>query len=55
MHRIGIQLEPRRGGEGDEVEMVLGLRERGRRLFKLGTEVGGGEGAAVSNFWDPQD
>lgn len=48
MERLGVRLEPSRGGEGDEVEMVLGLRERGRFYLKSGTEVGGGEGEAVS-------
>ena len=55
MDRARIRLEPRRGGDGDEVELVLGLRERGKRLFKVGSEVGGGEGSAVSLVPDPQD
>lgn len=38
-----------RGGDVDEVELVLGLRERGRLFLKAGTEVGGGEGGGVSN------
>lgn len=32
----------------DEVELVLGLKERGRLFLKAGTEVGGGEGGGVS-------
>ncbi|WVQ81608.1 hypothetical protein IAT38_003732 [Cryptococcus sp. DSM 104549] len=44
MDRAGIRLEPRRGGDPDEVEMVLSLREKGRLFLKAGTEVGGGEG-----------
>lgn len=51
MDHLGVRLEPRRGGEGDEVEMVLGLRERGRFFLKSGTEVGSGEGEAVSLPW----
>ena len=46
MERLAIRLEPLRGGEGDEV--VLSLKERGRLFAKAGTEVGGGEGGAVS-------
>ena len=48
MDHLGVRLEPKRGGDGDEVELVLGLRERGRFFLKSGTEVGGGEGEAVS-------
>ncbi|OCF37405.1 mitochondrial protein [Kwoniella heveanensis BCC8398] len=44
MERAGIRFEPRRGGDPDEVEMVLALREKGRLFLKAGTEVGGGEG-----------
>ncbi|WVQ97995.1 hypothetical protein IAU59_005115 [Kwoniella sp. CBS 9459] len=44
MDRVGIRFEPRRGGDPDEVEMVLALREKGRLFLKAGTEVGGGEG-----------
>jgi outer membrane protein insertion porin family len=48
MDRVGIQLAPVRGGDADEVEMMLSLRERGRLFLKAGTEVGGGEGGGVS-------
>ena len=48
MDRCGVRLEPRRGGEADEVELVLALREKGRLFLKAGTEVGGGEGGGVS-------
>lgn len=51
MDRIGVRLEPKRGGDPDEVEMVLGLKERGRLFFKAGTEVGGGEGGGVSDLF----
>ncbi|TYJ58282.1 hypothetical protein B9479_001108 [Cryptococcus floricola] len=44
MDRVNVKLEPRRGGDPDEVEMVLALREKGRLFLKAGTEVGGGEG-----------
>ncbi|WVF69952.1 hypothetical protein IAT40_004737 [Kwoniella sp. CBS 6097] len=44
MERVGIRFEPKRGGDPDEVEMVLALREKGRLFLKAGTEVGGGEG-----------
>lgn len=44
----GVRLQPVRGGDVDEVELVLGLRERGRLFLKAGTEVGGGEGGGVS-------
>ncbi|WVW78557.1 hypothetical protein I302_100513 [Kwoniella bestiolae CBS 10118] len=44
MERVGIRFEPKRGGDPDEIEMVLALREKGRLFLKAGTEVGGGEG-----------
>ncbi|WWD21438.1 hypothetical protein CI109_105923 [Kwoniella shandongensis] len=44
MDRAGIRMEPKRGGDPDEVEMVLRLKEKGRLFLKAGTEVGGGEG-----------
>ncbi|KAI9636477.1 putative mitochondrion protein [Dioszegia hungarica] len=44
MERSSVKLQPVRGGDLDEVELVLGLRERGRLFLKAGTEVGGGEG-----------
>ncbi|KAK6903821.1 hypothetical protein I203_107329 [Kwoniella mangroviensis CBS 8507] len=44
MDRVGIRFEPKRGGDPDEIEMVLALREKGRLFLKAGTEVGGGEG-----------
>ncbi|RXK37485.1 mitochondrial protein [Tremella mesenterica] len=43
----GVRLEPKRGGEEDEVELVLALKERSRLFFKAGTEVGGGEGGGT--------
>ena len=48
MDQSGVRLENKRAGEGDEVELVLGLKERGRLFFRAGTEVGGGEGGGVS-------
>jgi len=48
MQRTGVRLEHTPGGDEDEVELVLGLRERGRMFLKAGTEVGGGEGGGVS-------
>jgi len=35
------------------VDLVLGLREKGRLFLKGGTEIGGGEGGAVSRmkYW----
>lgn len=51
MDQLGVRLEPRRGGDADEVEMVLELREQGRLFFKAGTEIGGGEGGAVSALY----
>lgn len=50
MDRATIKLQPVRGGDLDEVELVLGLRERGRLFLKAGTEVGGGEGGGVSSL-----
>ncbi|WWC86982.1 uncharacterized protein L201_001863 [Kwoniella dendrophila CBS 6074] len=44
MDKVGIRFEPKRGGDSDEIEMVLSLREKGRLFLKAGTEVGGGEG-----------
>ncbi|RSH92067.1 hypothetical protein EHS25_008479 [Saitozyma podzolica] len=44
MERAGVRLAPVRGGDEDEVELLLALRERGRLFLKAGTEVGGGEG-----------
>lgn len=43
---IDIKLEPARGGAIGDVDLVLGLREKGRLFLKAGTEVGGGEGGA---------
>lgn len=48
MNRSGVRLEHKRGGDDDEVELVLRLHERGRLFLKAGTEVGGGEGGGVS-------
>lgn len=50
MERSGVRLEHKSGGDDDEVELVLGLRERGRLFMKAGTEVGGGEGGGVSQL-----
>ncbi|WWC67858.1 uncharacterized protein I206_101775 [Kwoniella pini CBS 10737] len=44
MDRVGVRFEPKIGGDADEIEMVLKLREKGRLFLKAGTEVGGGEG-----------
>lgn len=46
--RSTVRMQPVRGGDVDEVELVLGLKERGRLFLKAGTEVGGGEGGGVS-------
>jgi outer membrane protein insertion porin family len=48
MNKSGVRLEHKRGGDDDEVELVLRLHERGRLFLKAGTEVGGGEGGGVS-------
>ncbi|WRT64839.1 uncharacterized protein IL334_001775 [Kwoniella shivajii] len=44
MDRVGVRFETKRGGDPDEIEMVLSLKEKGRLFLKAGTEVGGGEG-----------
>lgn len=49
MDHSGVRLEPRRGGDPDDVELVLALREKGRLFLKAGTEIGGGEGGGVSH------
>jgi hypothetical protein len=54
MERSRVKLQPVRGGDLDEVELVLGLRERGRLFLKAGTEVGGGEGGGVSSLSRPE-
>ena len=43
-----VRLDNKPGGDGDEVELVLGLKERGRLFLKAGTEVGANEGGGVS-------
>jgi len=48
MDNSAVRLENKRGGDSDEVELVLALKERGRLFLKAGTEVGGGEGGGVS-------
>ena len=48
MDNSAVRLENKRGGDPDEVELVLALKERGRFFLKAGTEVGGGEGGGVS-------
>jgi outer membrane protein insertion porin family len=50
MQKSGVKLEHTPGGDEDEVELVLRLRERGRLFLKAGTEVGGGEGGGVSAY-----
>lgn len=47
-----MRFEPAEGGSVGDVDMILGLREKGRFYVKGGTEVGGGEGAAVSRILD---
>ena len=47
LEKTGIKLENRPGGDEDEIELVLSLREKGRLYLKAGTEVGGGEGGGV--------
>ncbi|GMK57840.1 hypothetical protein CspeluHIS016_0406740 [Cutaneotrichosporon spelunceum] len=44
MAHTALRLEPARSGRPDELELVLGLRERGRLFLKAGTEFGGNEG-----------
>lgn len=46
--RTDVRLESALNGNEDDVELVLGLKERGRVFLKAGTEVGGGEGGGVS-------
>jgi outer membrane protein insertion porin family len=48
MDMTTLGLQPRRGGDPDEVELVVGLREKGRLFLKGGTDAGSGEGSAVS-------
>jgi outer membrane protein insertion porin family len=48
--QIDVKLEPARGGVIGDVDLVLGIREKGRVFLKAGTEVGGGEGGFVSYF-----
>lgn len=43
-----MKLEPAKGGVIGDVDLVLGIREKGRVFLKAGTEVGGGEGGFVS-------
>lgn len=50
MQKSAVKLEHTPGGDDDEVQLVLGLRERGRLFLKAGTEVGGGEGGGVSEM-----
>ncbi|KAJ9113502.1 hypothetical protein QFC20_001853 [Naganishia adeliensis] len=42
--QIDVKLEPAKGGVIGDVDLVLGIREKGRVFLKAGTEVGGGEG-----------
>lgn len=46
--QIDVKLEPAKGGVIGDVDLVLGIREKGRVFLKAGTEVGGGEGGFVS-------
>lgn len=50
MERVRIRLEPSPSGEPNEVELVLGLREKGRVFLKAGTEFGANEGGGVSDI-----
>lgn len=45
--QIDVKLEPAKGGVIGDVDLVLGIREKGRVFLKAGTEVGGGEGGFV--------
>jgi outer membrane protein insertion porin family len=47
--QIDVKLEPAKGGVIGDVDLVLGIREKGRVFLKAGTEVGGGEGGFVSS------
>ena len=48
MENSNVRLENKRGGDADEIELVLALKERGRLFLKAGTEVGANEGGGVS-------
>jgi outer membrane protein insertion porin family len=45
---IEVKFQPAEGGAVGDVDMILGIREKGRLFLKGGTEIGGGEGGAVS-------
>jgi outer membrane protein insertion porin family len=45
---IKVELRPKRGAEEGDLELCLGLREKGRVMIKAGTEVGAGEAGGVS-------
>ena len=45
---IDVKFQPAEGGAVGDVDLVLAVREKGRLFLKGGTEIGGGEGGAVS-------
>jgi outer membrane protein insertion porin family len=47
---LDVKFQPAEGGAVGDVDLVLGLREKGRLFLKGGTEIGGGEGGAVSRM-----
>jgi hypothetical protein len=47
---IDVKFQPAEGGAIGDVDLVLGVREKGRLFLKGGTEIGGGEGGAVSRL-----
>jgi outer membrane protein insertion porin family len=47
---IEVKFQPAEGGAVGDVDMILGVREKGRLFLKGGTEIGGGEGGAVSGY-----
>lgn len=51
--QIDVKLEPAKGGVIGDVDLVLGIREKGRVFLKAGTEVGGGEGGFVRTHLSP--
>jgi hypothetical protein len=47
---IDVKFQPAEGGAVGDVDLVLGVREKGRLFLKGGTEIGGGEGGAVGRM-----
>ncbi|KAG7548988.1 hypothetical protein FFLO_03101 [Filobasidium floriforme] len=43
---VDVKFQPAEGGAVGDVDLVLGVREKGRLFLKGGTEIGGGEGGA---------